>query len=159
MKDEPHHHTPNHHWDAHASDFERLLGQFTWPVGATLMANVQQFPPIGKESKAIDIGCGTGNVVRQLAAQYSDLTILAVDRSASMLESTAQAAEKKGRKNVQTVLNDATALEGIPAEAFSHALSVGLVGSTHASQQMAREMYWITQPGGIVGITSWTGRS
>jgi ubiquinone/menaquinone biosynthesis C-methylase UbiE len=107
---------------------ERLLGRVGSVAGA----------------RAIDVGCGTGRWSRLLSARGAD--VLAVDRSASMLEVAAQQTA-----GVEFVRMEATSL-ALPADAMALAIQVTVVQHLPPADQLAaiREIVRVVRPGGSV---------
>lgn len=152
--------TKAEHWDSHARYYDESIGNtLTRGLALELISTLNGLLPLETlGSIAFDNGCGTGFVTRQLAELYPDLAIVAADISPGMVRFLDQILEEKGHKNVQTKIMDATALD-LPDESFTHTLSTAMIGSTPDPLKAAKEMHRVTKPGGLVGISSWSGRS
>ena len=72
----------------------------------------QTLPPTSS-SAILDDGCGIGTVTAEVKKAYPDLSVLAIDSSAGMLEAVNRQAKKHDWKNVTTRLLDGGDLTGI----------------------------------------------
>lgn len=72
----------------------------------------QTLPP-SSSSTVLDDGCGLGTVTAEVKKSFPDLSILAIDSSAGMLEVVERKAKKHDWKNVETKLLDGGDLSGI----------------------------------------------
>ena len=61
----------------------------------------QNLPPTSS-SAILDDGCGTGTVTAEVKKAYPDLSVLAIDISAGMLDAVNRQAKKHDWKNVTT---------------------------------------------------------
>ena len=81
----------------------------------------------------VDLGCGPGPLLWELARLYPSARFLAVDRSAPLLDQIKKKARELHLKNVHTVEEDPREMPGLRAG------SVGLVLSTQALHHAASE--------------------
>ena len=72
----------------------------------------QNLPPT-LSSAILDDGCGIGTVTAEVKKAYPDLSVLAIDISAGMLDAVNRQAKKHDWKNVTTRLLDGGDLTGI----------------------------------------------
>lgn len=72
----------------------------------------QTLPP-SSSSTVLDDGCGLGTVTAEVKKSFPDLSVLAIDSSAGMLEVVERKAKKHDWKNVETKLLDGGDLSGI----------------------------------------------
>ncbi len=72
----------------------------------------QTLPP-SSSSIVLDDGCGLGTVTAEVKKSFPDLSVLAIDSSAGMLEAVERKAKKHDWKNVETKLLDGGDLNGM----------------------------------------------
>ncbi|EMC93833.1 hypothetical protein BAUCODRAFT_212138 [Baudoinia panamericana UAMH 10762] len=146
-------------WDKNAEYYEATIGvNLTEPLARDLVSWASSVNPLEtKGSKAFDNGCGTGLVARTLAKLYPDLPIVAADVSSGMIRQARKVVEKEGMKNVTLQVEDATNLQGLADESFTHTFCLAMIGSAPDPQKVASEMYRVTRSGGVLGIGSWVG--
>ncbi|HET6847047.1 MAG TPA: class I SAM-dependent methyltransferase, partial [Anaerolineales bacterium] len=99
----------------------------------------------------LDVGCGTGTLVRAILATESPRTIKGIDRSEGFIAS-ARVAIQDDRVSFEA--GDAQAL---PAESAAYdAVVSGLVlNFVPSPERAASEMFRVTRPGGLVGVYVW----
>jgi ubiquinone/menaquinone biosynthesis C-methylase UbiE len=101
-----------------------------------------------KNKKILDVGCGTGRLVHQLADYLKEARIHGVDISKSMIE---KAKLKKRNKNVRFDVGD---VERLPYEDNSF----DIITCSHSfhhypdKERAASEMYRVLRPGGRVMV-------
>lgn len=147
--------TKAEHWDSHAKYYDDSIGNtLTRGLALELISTLNGLMPFETlGSRAFDNGCGTGFISRHLAELYQELPITAADIRPGMLRYLEQIVAERGHENVKTKMMDATNLD-LLEDNFTHTLSTAMIGSTPDPLRAAREMYRVTKPGGIVGISS-----
>ena len=78
-----------------------------------VVQSTQTLPP-NSSSVVLDDGCGLGTVTAEVKKIFPDLSVLAIDFSAGMLEVVNRKTKKHDWKNVETKLLDGGDLTGIP---------------------------------------------
>ena len=86
-------------WTEHADRFE-ATGVYLWP---RFLKEV----PVGVSDRVLDVGCGTGEAVRDVARLATDGFVLGVDLSSRMLEYARERCDREGLRNVEFVHADA----------------------------------------------------
>lgn len=69
--------------------------------------------PPNSSSKVLDDGCGLGTVTAEVKKSFPDISVLAIDSSAGMLEVVNQKAQKYDWTKVETRLLDGGNLTGM----------------------------------------------
>lgn len=111
---------------------------------------IRDFP--GHLRRAIDIGCGPGDVVIRLARAARDLHITAIDGSASMIALARDAVREAGLDNRVTVLQGY--LPGVSPEStgFDAVLSKDLLHHLPDPSVLWREITRLGRPGAAVYV-------
>lgn len=101
----------------------------------------------------VDVGCGRGAVLLQVAQQVRPAEVVGTDLSPGMLERCRQAAERAGLGNVRLVVDDAQApaVEGGPFDALSSSLVLFFLPDPAAA---LRAWLPLVVPGGRIGVTT-----
>ncbi len=125
-------------------NFTRILGGL-FPEGATLTDG----------QRIIDIGCGTGGWLLDVAHQYQHVEAIGIDISKMMVEYANVAARSQGLDNV--LFQEMNALERLdfPDNHFDVVSARSIFGWTPKPlwPKLLQEVYRITKPGGYVRLT------
>ena len=106
--------------------------------------------------QALDLGCGTGAVTREMAAIVGPGRALGVDQSRERIaEAVRMAAERD--LEIAFACHDAHALE-LPTATFDFAWSRFLFEYLEQPQRVLAEMVRVTKPGGIVAVADLDGQ-
>lgn len=138
-------------FDAHANDYDAWydteLGRYVDSVEKGLIEELAE--PVSGE-RALDIGCGTGNLSIWLAE--TGLTVIGVDESPAMLQVAAAKIAGTGLA-VDWVLGDASALP-FAGERFDLVISVAAMEFVPARDELPRATMRLLRPGGrlVVGL-------
>jgi len=103
--------------------------------------------------RVVDVGTGTGILARDLARL--GLEVIAVDRSARMLEAARARLDEAGARGIELRQGDASALpvpDGSVDAAFAHMVLQYLPAPAEAVREMAR----VVRPGGAVVVADFT---
>jgi ubiquinone/menaquinone biosynthesis C-methylase UbiE len=116
---------------------------------------IKPFLPSNASAQCADLGCGTGKWGLKLLK--SGFVITFVDHAASMIEQTRAKLAEMGTKALKATLEVADIVEmpAIPSDTFELVLAMGDPLSICSDpQRAAREMYRITESGGVVVATA-----
>jgi SAM-dependent methyltransferase len=127
--------------------YQDLMGR--WSVRlAPLFA---QFAEVPDAARVLDVGCGTGSLVRTLVSMTRRSEIVGIDPVAPFVE-YARSQVKDSRVSFE--VGDALALPYPPAS-FDCALSLLVFHFIPDADKAAREMRRVTRPGGTVAACTW----
>lgn len=104
---------------------------------------------LNAESRVLEIGCGTGNYVRAIAAE-TGAACTGVDPSREMLRIARERADHPESGQVPLTFTEGSA-EAMPLsdQAFDLAFSVDVIHHVQRRNQAARELYRVLKPGGF----------
>jgi len=102
-----------------------------------------------------DNGSGTGVLTATLKTSFPSLPVLATDASPGMVSILSCRVAENGWKDVQAKTLDARKLEGIADDSFTHVFSTFVIRLAPEPDLIAREMYRVTKPGGVLGLGAW----
>jgi len=105
----------------------------------------------GREGKALDLGCGTGNYTAELYKR--GFNVVGVDASEKMLEIA-----RKKFPQIRFIHGDAYRLP-FPDESFDIVLSVTMFEFIHRPEKVVNEIYRVLKPEGEVIIGTMNGHS
>jgi len=123
------------------------------PAYARLRRRFLRFVPIGPGERVLEVGCGTGVVVRDLAALVGSRgRVMAVDASRRLLD-RARALSRAAacRRRIAWRVADGAKLP-FAADRFDAALAITVILHVPDPLRVAREMARVTRPGGRVGL-------
>ena len=131
---------------AQARDYDR-----TWSfyIEATTQETLKRLP-MSAQAKVLDVGCGTGELLRRLRAKYPEATLAGIDPVEEML---AVAREKLGGKEEFRV----GYADALPwrAASFDVVVSCNMFHYITHPVEALREMGRVLRPGGILVMTDW----
>lgn len=106
--------------------------------------------PMTAVSRVLDVGCGTGDLLRRLRAKYPDAVLAGLDPVPEML---ALARSKlSGKEDLQTGYADALAWS---AGKFDVVVSCNMFHYISHAVEALREMGRVLRPGGALVLTDW----
>ena len=102
-------------------------------------------------SDVLDVGCGTGNLMAELAAAHPDAVLTGIDPSQALL------AKARARPELGRAVLIAGGVEAMPFAAgrFSHVLSMLVLQEFTDRDGALAEMRRVTRPGGVVAGCQW----
>lgn len=129
-----------------ASAYDRRWGRY---VDASARATRARLA-VRSDDRLLDIGCGTGTLLGQIAREAPGAQLAGVDLVPAMLD-VARAKLPPG------VPLQVARAESLPFEdaAFDLAVSSSVLHFVRAPEDALREMYRVVRPGGRVVITDW----
>jgi SAM-dependent methyltransferase len=132
---------------ANAIGYEQLMGR--WSVRlAPLYAD---FAEVRDSGRILDVGCGTGALVKVLAGMTRQSEIVGVDPARSFVDYARTQVEDR---RVKFEVGDAMQLP-FPSASFDHTLSLLVVMFIPEPEKAANEMKRVTRPGGTVSACTW----
>jgi SAM-dependent methyltransferase len=132
---------------ANALGYEDMMGRWSARL-APLFASFARIPESGR---VLDVGCGTGSLVRTLADMGPRLQIVGVDPARPFVE---YARTQFGDPRIAFECADALELP-YPPGSFDHALSLLVLMFIPEPEKAAAEMRRVTRPGGTVAACTW----
>jgi ubiquinone/menaquinone biosynthesis C-methylase UbiE len=106
--------------------------------------------PMSASSRVLDVGCGTGELLRRLRAKYPDAALAGLDPVAEML---AVARDKlSGREDLRIGYADSLPWS---AGTFDAVVSCNMFHYISHPVQALREMSRVLRPGGSLVLTDW----
>src|SRR6267143_1855730 len=123
------------------------------PAQARLRRRFLRFIPVGSGEKVLEVGCGTGVVVRDLAALVGRRgEVVGIDASRRLLDrARALCREAARRSRVALRVGDGARLP-FAADRFDVALAITVILHVADPLRVVREMARVTRPGGRVGV-------
>src|SRR5438876_5866867 len=123
------------------------------PAQARLRRRFLKFVPIGPGERVLEVGCGTGVVVRDLAALVGRRgEVVGVDASRRLLERARALCRETARQARITLRVADGASLPFATNRFDLALAITVVLHVADPLRVAREMARVTRPGGRVGL-------
>ena len=123
------------------------------PAHARLRRRFLRFVPIGAGERVLEVGCGTGVVVRDLASRVGRRgEVVGVDASRRLLDrARVLCRETTARARVALRVGDGARLP-FAANRFDAALAITVILHVADPLRVVREMARVTRPGGRVGL-------
>jgi SAM-dependent methyltransferase len=136
-------------FDAVSESYDDVGVPFFQPIAASLR---RALPPRPGE-RWLDVGCGRGAVLLQVAAAVRPATVVGTDLSTGMLERCRQSMAEAGLDNVELVLDDAQdpQVAGDPFDTLSSSLVLFFLPDPAAA---LRRWLTLVAPGGRIGVTT-----
>ena len=132
---------------ANALGYEQLMGRWSTRL-APLYADFAQLQDVGK---ILDVGCGTGALVRTIARKARSSEIFGVDPAQSFVD---YARTQSDDPRITFRVGDAMQLP-FPAASFGQTLSLLVMMFIPEPEKAAIEMRRVTCPGGTVSACTW----
>jgi SAM-dependent methyltransferase len=132
---------------ANAIGYEQLMGRWSARL-APLYADFAQLRDAGK---ILDVGCGTGALVRTIAGMARSSEIVGVDPAQSFVD---YARTQSDDPRITFRVGDAMQLP-FPAASFGQTLSLLVMMFIPEPEKAASEMRRVTCPGGTVTACTW----
>lgn len=133
----------------YAREAEHYDEKWAFYVEATTRETLRRLP-MTAVSRVLDIGCGTGELLRRLRAKYADATLAGLDPVPEML---AVARNKlSDKEDLRTGYADALPWS---AAAFDVVLSCNMFHYISHPVEALREMGRVLRPGGSLVLTDW----
>src|SRR3989454_141416 len=123
------------------------------PAHARLRRRFLRFVPVVAGDRVLEVGCGTGVVVRDLAALVGRRgEVVGVDRSRLLLDRARELCREAARRpRIALRAADGAALP-FSANRFDAALAITVLLHVADPETVVREMVRVTRPGGRVGV-------
>lgn len=130
-----------------AAAYEQLMGRWSRRLAAPFVA----FADLSGGGRAVDVGCGTGNLSQALAEINGVTEVVGIDLSDIYL-----AAARADNRDYKVIFQkgDATALP-FATGAFDHALSMLVLQFVPDTEKAISEMRRVVRPGGTVAAAVW----
>jgi ubiquinone/menaquinone biosynthesis C-methylase UbiE len=128
-----------------AEAYDRLVGRYVAPLAAALI----EFSRVGPETRALDVGCGTGALTAALTEQLGEANVAAVDPSEPFAEAC-----RRRLPGVEVLVASAEALP-FADQAFDATLAQLVVNFMPDAEAGVREMARVTRTGGLVASCVW----
>src|SRR5437879_2739465 len=137
------------------AEMARLLQQdrlITHGMGGFLVERADDFTGIGS---ILDIACGPGGWVQDIATAHPEIEFVGVDISQTMIAYAQAQAHVQGLKNARFLVMDAIGSLAFPDQSFVMVNGRFLVSflHTHMWAQLVRECWRVLRPGGIIRLT------
>lgn len=131
-------------WGA-AEAYDRYMGRWSRAVAPLFLDWIAPAPG----GDWADIGCGTGELSRQIAAHCRPARLVGIDTSAAFLREASE-------RLPQAEFREGSALQlDLPEAGFDHAVSGLVLNFVPDPVAMLREMRRIVRPGGSVALYVW----
>ncbi len=132
---------------ANALAYEELMGRWSTRL-ALLFAN---FAKITDGSRVLDVGCGTGSLVRTVASMARQSEIVGIDPVQPFIEYA-----RTHCADSRITFDRGNALDlPYPTASFGHTLSLLVLMFVPRPEKAAEEMRRVTRPGGTVAAATW----
>lgn len=132
---------------ANAVGYEQLMGR--WSV--RLAPLYTEFAQLRDAGKILDVGCGTGALVRTIAGMTRNSEIVGIDPAQSFVD---YARTQSDDPRITFRVGDAMQLP-FPAATFDQTLSLLVMMFIPEPEKAASEMRRVTRPGGTVSACTW----
>lgn len=125
----------------------------TKSMGGTFSEHENQLPPDIK--RVLDVGCGPGGWVMDVAYEYPDIQVVGLDISTKMIDYAKARAQAEGRANASFLVVDATKSLPFPDGFFDLVNGRYMVGFIKRELWPAviQEFDRVTRPGGIIRLS------
>jgi len=139
--------------DPVVAEYARVAGRYDekWAfyVEATTRETLRRLPMAGK-ARVLDVGCGTGELLRRLRAKYPDAALAGLDPVPEML--AVASGKLDGKEDLRVGYADALPWS---AGSFDLVVSCNMFHYITHPLQALREMGRVLRPGGTLVLTDW----
>src|SRR5579863_8369543 len=137
-----------------AAEMARLLDQdllFTKYMGGLLAER----PDFANIHHVLDIACGPGGWVQEVAFAHPNVEVVGIDISQTMIQYARAQAKVQGLDNARFLVMDATKLLDLPEESFDLVNGRALTSFLHQTTwpKLIKECIRITRSGGAIRLT------
>jgi ubiquinone/menaquinone biosynthesis C-methylase UbiE len=132
---------------ANAIGYQQLMGR--WSV--RLAPLYVEFAKLRDEGRVLDVGCGTGALVKVVAGITRQSEIVGVDPAQSFVD---YARTQITDRRIKFEVGDAMHLP-FPTASFDQTLSLLVMMFIPEPERAAKEMKRVTRPGGTVSACTW----
>lgn len=133
-------------------DYEQLIGKLGRPWDDIYLARLKtELDPKGKKGVMLDVGIGTGLIVRELAGNedYSGYRFVGLDYYEDMVETCRQKIRDDGLQDrIEVIRGDASRLD-LPDDHFDVVMSRATLHHLLDPTSALREKYRVLKPGGV----------
>jgi ubiquinone/menaquinone biosynthesis C-methylase UbiE len=133
----------------YAKTAERYDGKWAFYVEATTRETLRRMP-VTPTARVLDVGCGTGELLRRLRAKYPDAVLAGLDPVPEML--AVARGKLNGREDLR--IGYADSLPWGPGS-FDVVVSCNMFHYITHPAQALREMARVLRPGGLLVLTDW----
>jgi len=106
--------------------------------------------PMSPAARVLDVGCGTGELLRRLRAKFPDAALAGLDPVAEMLDCARE--KLSGREDLRIGYADSLPW---PAASFDVVVSCNMFHYITHPVEALREMARVIRPGGALVLTDW----
>lgn len=125
---------------------------------ARMLGGAAFLPPLEPGMQIVEVGCGTGAITREVAAQISPGEVVGVDREEAQIVTAALLASEQRITNLRFRRGEATDLE-LPEASFDGAYCRFLLEHVHEPVKVVSEMARVVKPQGWVCAFEWQNSS
>lgn len=125
---------------------------------AKLLGGAEFLPPLHAGMRVLEVGCGTGAVVREVAVKVTPGEVTGIDREEAQVETARQLATEQGLRNVHFLQGDASTLD-FPDASFDAAYCRFVLEHVLNPAGVLAEMSRVVKPGGWVCAYEWEAGS
>lgn len=133
----------------YAKAAQRYDEKWAFYVEATTRETLRRMP-MTPTARVLDVGCGTGELLRRLRAKYPRASLAGLDPVAEML--TVARGKLSGNEDLQIGYADALPW---PAASFDVVVSCNMFHYISHPVEALREMARVIRPGGALVLTDW----
>jgi SAM-dependent methyltransferase len=134
-------------FDRMAEVYAEFVRPFSRPIFAEALTIIERFLP--PDGRALDLGCGPGTELRQVAQLVPRGEVVGIDLAAGMVEAADRAARAAGLRNVAFIQADIGALPGDFTGAFDLAYSCLAHHHYPEPARAASEVFRCVRSGGV----------
>jgi ubiquinone/menaquinone biosynthesis C-methylase UbiE len=141
-------------WDTHSTKWASSVQEITKAPGRELLSMAASIVPVTSSSKIFDNGAGSGMFTSVLLDEHPGTSITAADVSSGMIE----ALKQNNWENVKTLVVNAMDLQaaGLRDQSFSHSFGTFFLPFVPDPSVVILEMKRVTEPGGVVAVSTWS---
>ncbi|KAI5363645.1 putative methyltransferase type 11, S-adenosyl-L-methionine-dependent methyltransferase [Septoria linicola] len=146
-------------WSEHSDKWASSVQQITAaPCRELLNMMLMLSPPVHESPKFFDNGAGSGMFTSTILQANPKARITAADVSSGMINTLKAEAKKQGWTTVTTLVADASDLRaaGIKDGSFTFTAGTAFLPFVQDPAKVVAEMARITEPSGIVAVSTWS---